>query len=38
MSIHQRIKQRRLALKLSQKTLGAACGVSWQTVQQTFSG
>lgn len=34
MSIHERIKRRRLELGLSLEDVGDAAGVSWQTVQQ----
>lgn len=34
MTIHHRIKERRLALGMSLQTLGEKVGVSWQTVQQ----
>lgn len=38
MSIHNRIKELRLAKKMSQQDVGAAIGVSWQTVQQWENG
>lgn len=34
MSIHARIKERRLVLKLSQEKLGELLGVKYQTIQQ----